>query len=52
MFLMPGAALLAVPALERLKPAGSRVILVVLLCQALQAFLFELYLNVLFITIT
>lgn len=50
MFLMPGAALLAVPALERFKPAGSRVILVVLLCQALQAFLFELYLNVLFIT--
>lgn len=50
MFLMPGAALLAVPALERFKPAGSWVILVVLLCQALQAFLFELYLNVLFIT--
>jgi len=50
MFLMPGAALLAVPALERLRPGSKRVILVVLLCQALQAFLFKLYLNVLFIT--
>jgi len=50
MFLMPGAALLALPALERFGPAGNWVILVVLLCQALQAFLFKLYLNVLFIT--
>ena len=50
MFLMPGAALLAVPALKRFGPAGNRVILGVLLCQALQAFLFKLYLNVLFIT--
>ena len=50
MFLMPGAALLALPALERFGLAGNWVILVVLLCQALQAFLFKLYLNVLFIT--
>ncbi len=50
MFLMPGAALLAVPALERLGPGAELVLVAVLLCQAVQACVFKLYLNLLFMT--
>ena len=50
LFLMPGAALLAAGALERFGLAGRYVLLVVLVCQAVQALIFKLYLNVLLMT--
>ena len=49
MFLMPGAALLVAPTLERFGSGSGWVLLVVLLSQAVQAFVFKLGLNVLFI---
>lgn len=50
MFLMPGAVWLGAPVLERFGTGAPRVLLVVLTCQAVQAFVFKLCLNVLFIT--
>jgi hypothetical protein len=49
-FLMPGVAMLGVAATGRLKPWDDRLLLAVLLWQAVQAFVFKLSLNVLFIT--
>jgi len=50
MFLMPGAVMLSLPVLERFEPLEERVILVVLFLQVVQAFVFKLSLNVLFMT--
>jgi hypothetical protein len=50
LFLMPGVALLAACALEGFGSAGRYVLLVVLACQAFQALIFKLYLNVLLMT--
>jgi hypothetical protein len=50
MFLMPGAALLAAPVLETFGPASRYVLIVILACQAFQALVFKLYLNVLLMT--
>jgi hypothetical protein len=50
LFLMPGAALLSARAVEGFGAAGRYVLLVVLACQAFQAVVFALYLNVLLMT--